>query len=226
MENAVHIFRKGYFTDTWTIIKFNAVCLALWQLQSCYLAAEATVKNTCQIYSQIAKFMRPTWGPPGSCRPRKGPMLASWTLLSRFCISSHSDILSCMAVIQDTCKMSLQWRHNGHDSVSNQQPYGCLLDRLFRRRSKKPSKLRATGFCAGNPPETGEFLAQMTSNAENASIWWRHRGYLTSKGYHIITRWRKAAVKCYPHNESSYSGKTASSYRLSPFDTDLWHSLW
>ena len=31
---------------------------------------------------QIAKFMRPTWGPPGSCRPQMGPMLAPWTLLS------------------------------------------------------------------------------------------------------------------------------------------------
>ena len=32
--------------------------------------------------SQIAKFMGPTWGPPGSCRPQMGPMLAPWALLS------------------------------------------------------------------------------------------------------------------------------------------------
>ena len=31
-----------------------------------------------------------------------------------------------------------------------------------------------TGLCAGNSPETGEFPAQMASNAENVSIWWRH----------------------------------------------------
>ena len=31
---------------------------------------------------QIAKFMGPTWGPPGSCRTRMGAMLAPWTLLS------------------------------------------------------------------------------------------------------------------------------------------------
>ena len=31
--------------------------------------------------SQIAKFMVPTRGPPGSCRPQMGPMLAPWTLL-------------------------------------------------------------------------------------------------------------------------------------------------
>ena len=69
---------------------------------------------------------------------------------------------------------SLRWRHNGRDSVSNHQPHDCLLNRLFRRRSKKTSKLRATGLCAVNSPGTGEFPAQMASNAENVSIWWRH----------------------------------------------------
>ena len=34
-------------------------------------------------------------------------------------------------------KTSLHWRHNDHDGVSNHQPHGCLLTRLFRRRSKK-----------------------------------------------------------------------------------------
>ena len=67
-----------------------------------------------------------------------------------------------------------QWRHIGCDSVSNHQPHDCLLNCLFRRRSKKISKLRVTGLCAGNSPGTGEFPAQMASNAENASIWWRH----------------------------------------------------
>ena len=37
---------------------------------------------------------------------------------------------------------------------------------LFRRRSKKASKLRVTGLCEGNSPETGEFPAQKASNAE------------------------------------------------------------
>ena len=68
----------------------------------------------------------------------------------------------------------LQRRHNGRDSISNHQPQDCLLNRLFRRRSKKASKLRVTGLCAGNSPGTGEFPAQMTSYAENVSIWWRH----------------------------------------------------
>ena len=45
---------------------------------------------------------------------------------------------------------TLHWRHNGHDSVSNHQPHDCLLNRLFRRKSKKISKLRVTGIC-GRP---------------------------------------------------------------------------
>ena len=39
---------------------------------------------------------------------------------------------------------------------------------------RKQQKLRIIGLCAGNLPVTGEFPAQMASNAENVSIWWRH----------------------------------------------------
>ena len=66
--------------------------------------------------------------------------------------------------------LTLRWRHNGRDSVSNHQPHDCLL----KRRSQKTSKLRVTGLCSGNSSGTGEFPAQMASNAENVSIWWRH----------------------------------------------------
>ena len=34
---------------------------------------------------------------------------------------------------------------------------------------------------------TGEFSAQMASNAENVSIWWRHQGVLV-KGFHDVRR--------------------------------------
>ena len=42
----------------------------------------------------------------------------------------------------------------------------CLLNHLFRRRSKKMSKPRRTGLCEGNPPVTGGFLSQRASDAE------------------------------------------------------------
>ena len=58
--------------------------------------------------------------------------------------------------------------------VLDNQPHDCLLSRLFRRRSKKTSKLRVTGLCVGNSQATGEFPAQRPGNAENVSISWRH----------------------------------------------------
>ena len=74
----------------------------------------------------------------------------------------------------------LQWCHNEYDGVSNYRRLYCLLSRLFRRGSKKTSKLHVTGLCAENSPVTGEFPAQRASNSENVSIWWRHHGHQTT----------------------------------------------
>ena len=52
------------------------------------------------------------------------------------------------------------WRHNDQGGVSNHQPHGCLLNRLFRRRSKKTSKLCVTGPLCGEFTGPGEFPAQ------------------------------------------------------------------
>ena len=83
---------------------------------------------------------------------------------------------------------TLQWRHNEHDGVSNHQPHHCLLNRLFGCRSKKTSKLRVTGLCAGNSPGTGEFPAQMSNSAENVSIWWCHHGVFVERNSEKISR--------------------------------------
>ena len=64
-------------------------------------------------------------------------------------------------------EITLRWRHNGRDSVSNHQPHDCLLNRLFRRRSKNTSKLRVTGFVLGihrwpvNSPHKGPVTRKM-----------------------------------------------------------------
>ena len=42
--------------------------------------------------------------------------------------------------------ISLRWRHNDHASVSNHQPHGCLLNRLFRRKSKKHQSSASLAF--------------------------------------------------------------------------------
>ena len=71
-------------------------------------------------------------------------------------------------------KIPLHWRQNDYDAVSNHQPHDCLLNRVFKRRSKKTSKLRVTGLCAGNSPGPVNSPHKGASNAENVSIWWRH----------------------------------------------------
>ena len=97
---------------------------------------------------------------------------------------------------------TLQWRHNEYDGASIHQPHDCLLDGLFRRRSREASKLRLTGLCVRNSPETGEFPAQRASNAENVSIWWRHhdhRGNLclyTKTHRHKYTNFLSVAIFC------------------------------
>ena len=119
-------------------------------------------------------------------------MIGIWniTFLSRTVLA---DILSKFGCYVPLCKddamgdkfhyvfqCTLQWSYNGHNGVSNHQPHDCLLNRLFRRRSKKTLKLRVTGLCEGKSSVTGEFPAPRASNAENVSIWWRHHEFFSS----------------------------------------------
>ena len=67
-------------------------------------------------------------------------------------------------------RKSLRWRHNDHAGVSNHQPRGCLLNRLFRRRSKKTSKLRVTGLKNGQL--RGKYFHLMTSSCIQAPCHW------------------------------------------------------
>ena len=108
--------------------------------------------------------------------------------------------------------LSLHWRHNGRDSVSNYQPHDCLLNRLFKRRSKKTSELRVTGLCAGNSPATGEFPTQMASYAENVSICWRH---------HVFGRCRSSSATVTPVKYEWDSRNLTSTFaRLNDFLTE------
>ena len=68
-------------------------------------------------------------------------------------------------MMSDTNKswFSLQWRHNKLYGISNHLRLDCLLNRLFRRRSKKTSKLRVTGLCEGNPSAKGPVTRKMFS---------------------------------------------------------------
>ena len=88
--------------------------------------------------------------------------IVSWTNAIIFLLVSSLKIFqSCFGIWMflslKLVQGPLQWRHNWCDCVSNQQPHDCLLNRLFRRTSKKTPKLRITGLCAGNSPVIGDF---------------------------------------------------------------------
>ena len=75
-----------------------------------------------------------------------------WHMFPWLCVWGGCTIIFChlLHIYPGNTGTSLQWRHNDHDCVSNHQPRCCLLNRLFRRRSKKTSKLHVTGLCVGN----------------------------------------------------------------------------
>ena len=105
----------------------------------------------------------------------------------------------------------------GRDGVSNHQPHDCLINRLFRHRSKKTPKLRVIGLCVGNSPGTGEFPAQMASDAENVSIWWRH---------HAISNYIEGDERVVTDiNHVSFSDGLAKLYDISfkPFEFNIYN---
>ena len=112
--------------------------------------------------------------------------------------------VSLVVMLQDLCyspawafplkfSSALHWGHNDHDGVSNHQPHDCLLNRLFRRRSKKHQ-----------------------SSASLALVWGIHRdrwiprtnGQLRGKCFHLMTSsWVKATRPLWwLVNNDSYTG--------------------
>ena len=76
----------GYFRGNWSLPHFSVkpifpgveICIrTIRQLWDCLIYVMG-------ILTQIARFMGPTWGPPGDDRTQVGPMLAPWTLLSDY----------------------------------------------------------------------------------------------------------------------------------------------
>ena len=139
------------------------------------------------IYRAILPDIPPIWGLYLNCN-ETSVYLIKW---SKGCTMLFD--LSSIRLVRSK-HTTLRWRPNERDGVSNHQPHDCLLNRLFRPRSKKTSKLRVAGLCVGISPGAGEFPAQMASKAKNVSIWWRHHGYLQcwlllTKQWSRLTKW-------------------------------------
>ena len=81
-----------------------------------------------------------------------------------FCRDFRVIIPVVMYVVYGECytafPCSFQWRYEC-DGVSNHQSHDCLLNCLFRRRSKKTLKLRVSGRCEVNSPVPGECISVM-----------------------------------------------------------------
>ena len=82
------------------------------------------------------------------------------------------------------------WRHIERDSVSNHRCLYRLLNRLFRCRSKKISKLRVSGLRAGNSPMTGSRLYRQSTA----------RGYYTAYINNVYV-----GALCHGAKSSAYS---------------------
>ena len=95
-------------------------------------------------------------------------------ILDPVLVSPLLRVQTCVKALGVNIDNRLTLHYNELDGLSNHQPHDCLLNRLFRRISKKASKLRFTGLSGANSPITGEFPTQRVSNATNVSIWWRH----------------------------------------------------
>ena len=76
---------------------------------------------------------------------------------------------------------SLQWRHNGRDGVSDHQPYHCLLNRLFMRRSKKTSNSASLAFVRGINRRPVNSPQKWPVTQKKVSIWWHHHDWNPSK---------------------------------------------
>ena len=87
------------------------------------------------------------------------PVLLKYSDFSKKCFRSDeyprpSNMWTWSACVELAPCLALLWCHNGCHGISNHQPHDCLHNRLFRCRSKKTSKFRVTGLCAGNSPVT------------------------------------------------------------------------
>ena len=90
------------------------------------------------------------WGESTGYQFLKGPVTQNFDILFDVCLNKWLNK-------QWNCwwfEMPLQWHNNERDGISNHWRLDCLLNRLFRCRSKKTSKLRVTGNSPHKRPVT------------------------------------------------------------------------
>ena len=71
---------------------------------------------------------------------------------------------------------TLQWCHNQRDGVPNHQPHDCLLNRLFRYRSKKHQSSAPLNFVSGIHRWPMKSLHKGPVTQNKFPNIWRHHG--------------------------------------------------
>ena len=131
------------------------------------------VRHPCAIDSQLIRNTCEIVAPEMFTKPSRRSCRVSVHFFVRRTSAVASPASGTGGLTYHDLQYSLLWNHDERDVVSNPRRLDCLLNRLFRCRSKKTSMLLVTCLCEGNSPVTGKFPSQRASNEENVSIWWR-----------------------------------------------------
>ena len=110
-----------------------------------------------------------------------------WLLLS----PSHPDISQLPWPISPVV-ISLHWRNNDHDGVSNHQPHGCLLNRLFRLRSKKTVVVVVFYW------HIRVWVSRLTSHIQGKNKYIVIQTHLKRSGTKTVGSWRLATQSSIP----------------------------
>ena len=96
----------------------------LFQTMAMTIFKEFEIQNEsqCNRHTRIAKFMGPTWGPPGSCQPQMGPM----NLAIRVAINKRTEELEIMEIIDVYLHILYTSLHPTNDKC-NLQIGTCML---------------------------------------------------------------------------------------------------
>ena len=113
----------------------------------------------------------------------------SYIYISCKCDTNRAGHFTLDAYASRPVACSLLWRHNGRDSVSNHQltfVYPIVYSDADRRRHQSSALL---AFVRGIHRWPVNSSAQMASNAENVSIWWRHHVLVTYRQQILQWSW-------------------------------------
>ena len=110
--------------------------------------------------------------------------------LKRAATSTHLSGFVFYGCLESLTELSALWHHFHYGDImmgtiaSQITSLTIVYSTVYSDADQKKKKCRVTGLCAGNSPGTGGFPAQMASNAENVSIWWRH--HVKAKAWYML----------------------------------------